>query len=285
MVFNKRRIYEIVFEADTREGKAFDVAIITLILLSVLLVMLNNIAGVRERVGLIIHSTEWFITGVFLIEYITRIWVLEGPAKYIFSFYGIIDLMAILPNFLGPVITGRQSLRVIRAVRLLRVFRILKLSRYTLAGRTLAKALYRSREKIFKFISFILTLVVIFGTIMYLVEGEENGFTGIPVSIYWALETLTTVGYGGNSPVTGFGQFLAGIVIIMGYAIIAVPNGIVTSEMMRMPAANNTQVCSVCMFDRHDDDVQICKRCGSRRDLPATDQASGMKDIQSVKDQ
>lgn len=279
MAFNRKRIYEIVFEADTREGKFFDVTIISLILLSVLLVLLDSIAVVRERFGLVIHITEWFITGIFLLEYLIRIWVLEKPLKYIFSFYGIIDLMAILPNFLGLVLTGGQSLMVIRAVRLLRVFRIFKLSRYTLAGRTLARALYRSREKIFMFISVIVTLVVIFGTIMYLVEGEENGFTSIPVSIYWAVVTLTTVGYGDISPVTGFGQFLASIVMIMGYAIIAVPTGIVTSEMMRMPAANNTQVCSVCMFDGHDDDALFCKKCGSRLDLPATPAATGKGDV------
>lgn len=268
MAFDKNRIYEIIFEADTREGKAFDVIIIFLILLSVLLVLLDSIAPVRERYGVAIHAIEWFITGVFLIEYTLRIWVLDRPVKYIFSFYGIIDLLAILPNFLGLFFTGSQSLMVIRAVRLLRVFRILKLSRYTSAGRTLARALYRSREKIFMFISVILTLVVIFGTIMYLVEGEKNGFTSIPVSIYWAIVTLTTVGYGDISPVTGFGQFLASIVMIMGYAIIAVPTGIVTSEMMRMPSAENTQVCSNCMHDRHEDDAVFCKKCGKKLELP-----------------
>lgn len=268
MTLNRKRIYEIIFEADTREGKAFDVIIIFLILLSVLLVLLDSIAAIRERLGLVIHIIEWFITAVFLLEYILRIWVLERPVKYIFSFYGIIDLMAILPNFLGLVLTGGQSLMVIRAVRLLRVFRIFKLSRYTSAGRTLAKALYRSREKIFMFISVIVTMVVIFGTIMYLVEGEKNGFTSIPVSIYWAVVTLTTVGYGDISPVTGFGQFLASIVMIMGYAIIAVPTGIVTSEMMRMPAENNTQVCSNCMCDKHDDDAVYCKKCGLKLDKP-----------------
>jgi len=269
MTLNKKRIYEIIFEADTREGKIFDISIIALIILSVLLVLMDSIVSVRERFGFMIHSIEWFITGVFLLEYILRIWVLDKPMKYIFSFYGIIDLMAILPNFLGLILAGGQSLMVIRAVRLLRVFRIFKLSRYTSAGRTLMKALYRSREKIFMFISVIVTLVVIFGTIMYLVEGEENGFTSIPVSIYWAVVTLTTVGYGDISPATGFGQFLASIVMIMGYAIIAVPTGIVTSEMMRMPAGNNTQVCSSCMYDRHDDDAQYCKRCGTRLDVPS----------------
>lgn len=268
MALNRKRIYEIIFEADTREGKIFDVSIIALIILSVLLVLLDSIASIRERFGLIIHIAEWFITGVFLLEYLLRIWVLEKPVRYIFSFYGIIDLLSILPNFLGLILAGGQSLMVIRAVRLLRVFRIFKLSRYTSAGRTLMKALYRSREKIFMFISVIVTLVVIFGTIMYLVEGEKNGFTSIPVSIYWAVVTLTTVGYGDISPATGFGQFLASIVMIMGYAIIAVPTGIVTSEMMRMPAENNTQVCSNCMCDKHDDDAVYCKKCGLKLDKP-----------------
>lgn len=280
MTINRKRIYEIIFEADTREGKAFDVIIIFLILLSVLLVLLDSIAAIRERLGLVIHILEWFITAVFLLEYILRIWVLERPVKYIFSFYGIIDLMAILPNFLGLVLTGGQSLMVIRAVRLLRVFRIFKLSRYTSAGRTLAKALYRSREKIFMFISVIVTMVVIFGTIMYLVEGEKNGFTSIPVSIYWAVVTLTTVGYGDISPVTGFGQFLASIVMIMGYAIIAVPTGIVTSEMMRMPAENNTQVCPNCMFDKHEDDARYCKRCGAYLDVRKEDETVKTSDSQ-----
>src|SRR5690606_16065877 len=160
MTLNKRRIHEIIFEADTREGKAFDVTIIFLILLSVLLVLLDSIAVIREKFGLAIHIIEWFITAVFLLEYILRIWVLEKPVKYIFSFYGIIDLLAILPNFLGLVLTGGQSLMVIRAVRLLRVFRILKLSRYTSAGRTLAKALYRSREKILMFIAVLISLLL-----------------------------------------------------------------------------------------------------------------------------
>jgi len=160
---------------------------------------------------------------------------------------------------------------VIRAVRLLRVFRIFKLTRYTSAGRTLAVAIYRSREKIFMFIAVILTLVVIFGTVMYLIEGENNGFTSIPVSIYWAIVTMTTVGYGDISPVTGMGQFLASIVMILGYAIIAVPTGIITSEMIRHPLRNNTQVCPNCMFDRHDDDAQYCKRCGTPLDVPAPD--------------
>ncbi len=271
MKLNKKKLYEIIFEADTREGKIFDMILIALILFSVLLVLLDSIAPVREKYGKVIHFIEWFITGVFLLEYILRIYVLERPVKYLLSFYGIIDLLAILPNFLSLIFVGGQSLMVIRAVRLLRVFRIFKLSRYTSAGRTLMRALYRSREKIFMFISVIITLVVIFGTIMYLVEGEENGFTSIPVSIYWAVVTLTTVGYGDISPATGLGQFLASIIMILGYAIIAVPTGIVTSEMMRMPAENNTQVCPHCMLDRHDDDAHYCKRCGACLDVSKKD--------------
>lgn len=268
MKINKKKLYEIIFEADTRAGKAFDVAIIVLICISILLVMLDSIATIHEKYNVVLHTAEWIITGIFLIEYILRIYVLDKPFRYIFSFFGMVDLLAILPNFIGLIFAGSESLMVIRAVRLIRIFRIFKLSRYTTAGRILARALYRSREKIFMFILVILTLVVIFGTIMYLIEGEANGFTSIPVSIYWAIVTLTTVGYGDISPVTGMGQFLASIVMIMGYAIIAVPTGIITSEMMRMPAENNTQVCSNCLLDRHDDDALHCKKCGTLLDVP-----------------
>lgn len=269
MKINKKRLHEIIFEADTPEGKAFDVIIIVLIFISIFLVLVDSIAPVHERYRTYLRIAEWTITGLFLIEYILRIRVLDRPFTYIFSFFGIIDLLAILPNFIGLIFAGSQSLMVIRAVRLLRVFRIFKLSRYTSAGRSLAAAIYRSREKIFMFIAVVITLVVIFGTVMYLVEGEENGFTSIPVSIYWAIVTLTTVGYGDISPATGVGQFLASVVMILGYAIIAVPTGIITSEMMKQPASENTQVCSNCNFDKHDDDAQYCKKCGTQLDRPS----------------
>lgn len=277
MKVNKKKLYEIIFEADTRPGKAFDVLIIVLIFVSIFLVLLDSVTSVREKYAVILHTSEWIITAIFLAEYLLRIYVLNKPFRYIFSFFGIIDLLAILPSFLGLILVGGQSLMVIRAVRLLRVFRIFKLSRYTSAGRALAVALYRSREKIFMFISVILTLVVIFGTIMYLIEGEQNGFTSIPVSIYWAIVTMTTVGYGDISPVTGVGQFLASIVMILGYAIIAVPTGIITSEMIRHPVRNNTQVCPNCMYDRHDDDARHCKRCGTYLDVPVRDGGKSMK--------
>jgi voltage-gated potassium channel len=164
----------------------------------------------------------------------------------------------------GLLIVGSHSLVVIRILRLLRVFRILKLTRYTSAGRTLMRAMWASREKISVFIFFVLTLVVIIGTIMYLVEGETNGFTSIPKSIYWSIVTLTTVGYGDISPQTPPGQFLASVVMILGYAIIAVPTGIVTAEMIKPSSEKNTQVCPGCLYDKHDDDAVFCKKCGTR---------------------
>ena len=267
MKINKRRLYEIIFEADTTAGKIFDISLIFLILISIVIVLLDSIPSVHSRFSLPMRITEWIITLLFSIEYLLRIYAVRKPVSYIFSFYGIIDLMAILPGLIVFIFPGAQSMLVIRAVRLLRVFRILKFSRYTSAGRLLMKALYRSREKILIFISVVITLVVIFGSIMYLIEGEKNGFTSIPVSIYWAVVTLTTVGYGDIAPATGLGQFLASVVMIMGYAIIAVPTGIVTSEMMRYSESSNTQVCSNCMLDKHENDALYCKRCGTKLDL------------------
>jgi voltage-gated potassium channel len=268
MKIDKKRLHEIIFEADTQAGKVFDLMLITTILLSILLVMLDSVEKIHERYSVPMRTTEWVITIIFSIEYLLRIYVVQKPAKYIFSFYGIIDLLAILPGFIAFIFPGSQNLLVIRAIRLLRVFRVLKFTRYTSAGRQLVVAIKRSREKISIFILTILTLAVIFGTIMYLIEGEENGFKSIPLSIYWAIVTLTTVGYGDLSPVTAIGQFIASIVMIMGYAIIAVPTGIVTSEMIKLQTNNNTQICPNCMFDNHDDNALYCKKCGTALDIP-----------------
>jgi len=259
----KQRIYTIIFEADTWEGKMFDISLIIAILVSILLVSLESVEPVDKRCHSALKIAEWIITGLFTVEYGLRIWILKKPWKYIFSLYGIIDLLAILPSYLGLVFAGGQSLMVIRALRLLRIFRIMKLTRYTSASRSLAIALWASREKILVFFSVVITLVIIFGTIMYLIEGQTNGFTSIPTSIYWAVVTLTTVGYGDISPVTPLGQFLASIIMIMGYAIIAVPTGIVTAQMMQKSAPLNTQVCPNCMFDKHEDDARYCKKCGA----------------------
>ncbi|MBN2636825.1 MAG: ion transporter [Prolixibacteraceae bacterium] len=260
----KEKLYEIIFEADTKKGKAFDVILLVVILFSVVLVSLESIPSVRLNNQPALRVLEWIITGIFTIEYLLRILIIKKPFRYIFSFYGIIDLLAVVPTYLSVIIVGSQSLVVIRVLRLLRVFRILKLTRYTTAGRTLARAMWASREKISVFIFFVITLVVIIGTIMYMVEGEANGFTSIPTSIYWAIVTLTTVGYGDISPATAPGQFLASIVMILGYAIIAVPTGIVTAEMIKSTTTDNTQVCPNCMHEKHDDDAHFCKKCGSK---------------------
>jgi len=260
----KERIYEIIFEADTPSGKFFDVTLLIVILISVALVMLESVPSIRRNHESILKILEWIITIIFSMEYILRIGIVKKPFRYIFSFYGIIDFLSVIPTYLSLIIVGSQSLVVIRILRLLRIFRILKLTRYTHAGRTLARALWASREKISVFIFFVVILVIIVGTIMYLVEGEAHGFKSIPHGIYWAIVTLTTVGYGDISPETPFGQFLASIVMIMGYAIIAVPTGIVTAEIIDPSSKQNTQVCNHCMCPTHDDDAVFCKKCGSK---------------------
>lgn len=260
----KQKLYEIIFEADTPAGKLFDVVLLIVIMLSVILVMLESVPSIAANNLQTLHIFEWIITGIFTVEYILRILIIKKPIRYIFSFYGIIDFLSVLPTYLSLILVGYQSLIVIRMLRLLRIFRILKLTRYTSASRTLSRAMWASREKIGVFIFLVIILVVIIGTIMYLVEGDSHGFSSIPRSIYWAVVTLTTVGYGDISPETTFGQFLASIVMIMGYAIIAVPTGIVTSELMKPASKQNTQVCHNCLCETHDDDAVFCKKCGAK---------------------
>jgi len=257
------RLYEIIFEADTRAGRLFNEILLSIILVSVILVLLESVSAIRIKHLHLLRILEWIITGVFTIEYLARLWVVDRPFKYMFSFYGVIDLLALLPTYLDVILTGGHSLIVLRLFRMFRVFRIFKLSQYSRAGKILSAAMWDSRQKISVFIVFVVLLAVINGTIMYLVEGEENGFTSIPVSIYWAIVTLTTVGYGDLSPVSGLGQFLASIIMILGYAIIAVPTGIVTAALITKHQTN-TQICSNCFFDKHDDDAEYCKRCGTR---------------------
>lgn len=262
----KNRLYEIVFEADTRAGRIFDSILLVIILFSIFIVMLESVSEIRLKYADEFRILEWAITGIFTVEYIMRTWLVRKPLKYITSFYGIIDLVAILPTYLSVFIVGGQSFLVIRALRLIRIFRILKLSEYTTAGRYLLDALWSSREKIGIFFSFVITLSIIIGTLMYLIEGEQSGFTDIPTSIYWAIVTLTTVGYGDISPVTGLGKFFASLVMIMGYAIIAVPTGIVTAGLL-IKRTVNTQVCPNCLYNKHDDDALFCKRCGTSLDV------------------
>ncbi len=261
----RNKLYEIIFEADTFAGKAFDLLLLIAILFSIACVMIESVPSLEAAYSYQLKVAEWIITIIFSIEYILRIWVVRKAKTYLFSFYGIIDFLALLPSYLALFITGTHGLVVIRALRLLRVFRILKLNRYTSESKVLIKALRQSRAKISVFLFAVVTLVTIIGTVMYLVEGAQNGFTSIPRSIYWAVVTLTTVGYGDISPTTPLGQFLASMVMIIGYAIIAVPTGIVTSELTKQNTMNkSTQVCPECLSEGHDADAVFCNKCGNR---------------------
>ncbi|GAB4301502.1 MAG: ion transporter [Marinilabiliales bacterium] len=259
----KEKLFTIVFEADTVAGKIFDIALIVLILISVILVLLESVQKINHNFREFFRVIEWTITILFTIEYFLRIWLTKKPLKYIFSFYGIVDFLAILPSFIGVFISGAHGLMTIRTLRVLRIFRIFKATRYISASTLIIRALKSSWAKISVFLLTIAMLLVIIGTLMYLIEGPENGFTDIPTSIYWAVVTLTTVGYGDISPKTPIGQFFSSIVMIIGYAIIAVPTGIVSFEMVRENKAS-TQVCPHCMKEGHDNDAEYCKYCGSK---------------------
>jgi len=261
----RKRLYEIIFEADTRAGKLFDIILLVLIIISIILVMLESVKDINNRFAGELKLAEWIITVFFTLEYLLRIYVVNKPVKYIRSFFGIIDLLSILPSFLDLLITGAGGLMVIRAIRLLRIFRILKLSRFVNASSILIQSLKESRQKIAVFLTAVITIVIILGTIMYLVEGEENGFTSIPQSIYWAVVTLTTVGYGDIAPHTVIGKFLASVIMILGYGMIAVPTGIVTVAFSRKEKHQlSTQVCPNCLTEGHDKDAVFCKYCGQK---------------------
>jgi voltage-gated potassium channel len=257
-------LHEVIFEADTPSGKGFDVLLIVSILMSVAVVMLDSISVLRAQFGRLFYAIEWFFTIIFTAEYVLRIACVGKPLRYAVSFYGIVDLLAIVPTYLSLFLPGSQYLLVIRILRILRIFRILKLVPYLGEARLLKKALQASSRKIAVFLFAVLTMVVIFGSLMYVIEGEKYGFTSIPRSIYWAIVTLTTVGYGDISPQTGFGQALASLVMILGYGIIAVPTGIVTVEMSQTFSRNvSTQSCLDCGADGHDADARHCKFCGA----------------------
>lgn len=261
----RSRVHEIIFEADTFPGKIFDIVLIVLILMSVFAVMLDSIASIRLVHGNTLYILEWIFTIVFTLEYFLRLISIGRPLQYAMSFYGIIDLMAIVPTYLSIFIPGSQYLLVIRILRVLRIFRVLKLAKFLNQSQILVSALKASRRKIIVFIFAVLTLVVIFGSLMYVIEGEENGFISIPRSIYWAIVTLTTVGYGDISPQTGLGQTLAAIIMIMGYGIIAVPTGIVSVELAQAQSKQiNTQACPQCSAEGHENDAKYCKFCGSK---------------------
>lgn len=262
----RHTLHEIIFEADTSAGKWFDIVLIVSIISSVFVVMLESIAGFRVEYGRLLNGIEWVFTLLFSIEYLFRLYCVKKPFNYAVSFYGIVDLCAILPSYLSLFLPGSQYLIVIRVLRVLRVFRVLKLVPYIGEASVLARALSASRRKIIVFLMAVVTLVIIFGSLMYIIEGAKNGFTSIPKSIYWAIVTMTTVGYGDISPKTGIGQALASLIMIMGYAIIAVPTGIVTTELAndRMRKPVTTQACPSCMSQGHDEDAIFCKYCSSK---------------------
>jgi voltage-gated potassium channel len=258
-------LFEIIFEAETPAGKWFDIILIICISLSVLAVMLDSVRSIRAEFGRFLYAVEWFFTILFTIEYILRLICVRKPARYAVSFFGIVDLLAILPTYTSLFFFAGRHLAVIRVLRVLRIFRVLKLGHHTKEAAMLKKALYASRRKILVFLFVVLTLVVIIGSVIYIIEGEENGFTSIPRSVYWAVVTLTTVGYGDISPNTGPGQFLAAIVMILGYSIIAVPTGIVTVELSQAYTDKSTsQACPNCSAEGHDRDAQYCKFCGAK---------------------
>jgi len=260
----REKLHEIIFEADTPIGKAFDVVLIIMITLSVIAVMLDSVASIQLEYAFWLDLFEWLFTILFTIEYVLRLMSVRRPLLYATSFLGVVDLISILPSYISLFYTGAETLLVIRVLRVLRIFRVFKLAEYLGEADALMKAMRSSRKKIAVFLYTIFLFVVIFGSIMYLVEGEESGFTSIPRSVYWAIITLTTVGYGDIVPQTNFGQMIAAAVMIMGYAIIAVPTGIYSTELLKAYRETNNTACINCGEEGHDNDAEFCKYCGDK---------------------
>jgi voltage-gated potassium channel len=262
----RARLHEVIFEADTPAGRAFDLLLLLVIGASVIVVMLESVASIRARAGPTLRALEWGFTILFTVEYLLRLFSVRRPLRYAVSLFGLIDLVAILPTYLSVIIPGAQSLLVVRLLRLLRIFRVLKLAEYLRESRTLAQALRASRRKIAVFLLAVVTIVVIVGALMYVIEGERHGFTSIPLSIYWAVVTLTTVGYGDLAPATTLGRALSVLLMLTGYGIIAVPTGIVTVELTRAASAGpvSAQACPGCGLAAHEHDATYCRRCGTK---------------------
>jgi len=267
----KTRLHDVIFEADTFLGKFFDISLLILILFSVAAVMIESVELYSIKYKNALTLFEWTITAIFSLEYLLRIISVKRPLKYIFSFYGLIDLISLLPTYLGLFMFSESisSIKTIRTIRLLRVFRILKLIRYVKAANTLKQALIASRQRIIVFLLAVLAVATIMGTIIYIIEDSKDGFTSIPRSIYWAIVTLTTVGYGDIAPQTVLGQFFASIIMILGYAIIAVPTGMVSVELA-LSEKMNTQSCPSCSAEGHENNAKHCKHCGAELNPPET---------------
>lgn len=260
----RSRIHEVIFGTETPAGKTFDVLLIVSIFLSIIVVMLDSVTAINAAYGRQLFLLEWFFTLLFTIEYLLRLSCSARPWRYVVSFFGIIDLLAILPNYLSLLVPGAEIFLVIRSLRVLRIFRILKLVQFVGEANLLLKSLKASLHKITVFLFAVLCLVIIFGSLIYVIEGEANGFTSIPKSIYWAIVTMTTVGYGDISPKTAFGQTLAALIMIIGYSIIAVPTGIVTADItQRLKKKSSNRPCPECGAGSHDGDAEYCKFCGA----------------------
>jgi len=264
----QQKLHEVIYEADTPAGKLFDVILLIIIVASIILVMLESVESVNQSYGDIFNILEWIITILFTAEYIARLICVRRPLEYVFSFYGVIDLISIIPKYLSLFLGGTQAFIALRSLRLLRVFRVLKLTRYIGESQNLVAALKASRRKISVFLFAISIICLILGTVMYIVESPEAGFTSIPKSIYWAIVTLTTVGYGDIAPQTVLGQSIASAIMILGYAIIAIPTGIVTAEITKQGTKdyNNTQACTACSAEHHRNNADYCWNCGSKLD-------------------
>lgn len=265
------RCYTIIFEADTRAGRAFDLGLIAFVLLSLVTVVLDSVAEIHAQYGSWLTGLEIFFTAIFTVEYLLRLACVRQPLRYALSFYGIVDLLAVLPTYLAFFVPELYALVDVRVLRLLRVFRILKLNAYVAEYASLAQALRASSRKISVFISAVLMIVMVMGTVMYVVEGPANGFTSIPTSVYWAISTMTTVGFGDITPKTDLGRAIASLMMLLGWGVLAVPTGIVTAEMsaQRLAAAPKatTRSCHVCLSEGHQADSKFCRHCGAA--LPA----------------
>ncbi|MES9963547.1 MAG: ion transporter [Candidatus Sedimenticola sp. 20ELBAFRAG] len=260
----RRRVHEIIFEADTPMGKLFDALLLVTILVSILAVMLESVPAYQASHGTLLRTVEWVLTIVFTAEYILRLWCVRRPTHYAKSFFGVVDMLAILPTYLSLLIPGAQSLMVIRSIRLLRVFRIFKLARYLSEVLSLMHALRATRHKITVFLFIVVAIALILGTLMYMIEGEQGGFTSIPAGFYWAIVTLTTVGYGDLAPHTVPGQIIASVGMLLGYSMIIIPIGIFAVEIVKRHGKEpTTHACPNCMREGHDTDAIHCKFCGS----------------------
>ncbi|NIB42017.1 ion transporter [Pseudomaricurvus alkylphenolicus] len=258
------KLHSVIFGTGTKAGKRFDVALIYAIVLSVLAMMLESIGAIERAYGPWLYGVEWAFTAIFTVEYLLRIYCSPNPWRYIRSFYGLVDLLAILPSYLGLFVADMNYLLMIRLLRVLRIFRVLKLVRYLSEANILMRAMMMSRRKILVFFSSVLVLATIFGSLMFVVEGPEHGFTSIPKSIYWTIVTITTVGYGDITPQTSLGQLIAAAAMLTGYSIIAVPTGILTAELTtEMQRERSLRRCSECSSAGHDSDALYCKQCGS----------------------